>query len=163
MRWLLLLPLGALLWALPHVPSPAALAQSGCQPDKLEFLMWGTAGQSEIPAPTDTAGFVPSSEVWQIRAAGIATTDGSAREYMLEIQHTVWSQGNACCWMVPVHRHLGTALGTPTLALERPVVLHEGERLGARANSLSSTAQMALLWVGWKFPASCTERLVTNW
>lgn len=163
MRWVLFAAT-VFVCTLPSVKTPTALlAQSSCQPEKLEYLLWGSAGQGIVPAASDTSSFVPSDEVWQIRAAGVATTDSVSREYMLQIDHKVWSQGDACCWLVPLHRHLGTALGTPTLALERPVVLHAGERLSARVNSLSSSAQMALLWVGWKFPASCTERLVTNW
>lgn len=136
------------------------MAAQDCTPQPVESLVWGQPGQALLPALADVSGFVPPDQVWLIRAAGIATDDGRPIEWMLQIDHKVASQNDACCWLVPLHRQTGTAAGTPVLALDRDVILIAGERLSARANGLGADKKLALLFVGWRFPASCTARLL---
>lgn len=134
--------------------TPPVSAQT-CTPTPMEYLTWGALGEGIVGGQ-----WVPPGEVWKIRAAGIATDDGRPLEWMLQIEHPVASQGNACCWLIPLHRQTGVAAGTPVLALDREVILTEGERLSARVNSIAPDKKMALLYVGWRFPAACTGRLV---
>lgn len=144
-----------LLWA------PTIRAQSpDCRPIVIESAQGGEAGQAMVPALSDPDHFVPTGEVWKIRAAGIATDDGHPLEWMLQIDHQVVSQDHACCWLIPLMRLTGTTAATPVLALHREILLTAGERLSARVNGLDATKHMSLLYVGWKFPAACTAALV---
>lgn len=138
-----------------------------CTPLRLEYLLWGAAGAGQVPTPGDdvgggypNGGYVPDTEVWQIRAAGLSSTISLPAEYMLEIQHKVWSAANVCCWLIPVQRMAGSPNGTPTIALDHPLVLHAGERLGGRVNGITGTTTIGLFYVGWKFPAACTAALI---
>jgi hypothetical protein len=135
-----------------------------CTPQKMEYLAIGEPGVGQVPNPYNPVlvnhGWVPDNEVWQIRAAGIGSTLSAPAEYMLEIQHKVFSYGNVCCWFIPAMRATGAPDGTPTLALDRTLVLHAGERLGARVNGITASAFISLFYVGWKFPADCTAALV---
>lgn len=147
----------AMLFAVALV-APLGAQTSDCTPQPIEYLLWGEPGQAIVPVSTDTNNYVPEGEVWRIRAAGIATDDGQMLEWMLQIQHRL--ANGACCWLIPLHRQTGSAAGTPVLALSREVLLTSGERLSARVNGLGPTKKMALLYVGWRFPATCLPRLL---
>ena len=98
---------------------------------------------------------VPEGKAWVIRAAGVFTSDGNPIEWMMEISHPVWQQGNACCHLIPVARSPGYASGTPVLALTREVVLLGGEAITARANGVREGNYMGLTYLYWQVPASC--------
>lgn len=161
--------LGLLMIGLVLAPIPI-LAQTICTPTPIaRGGQWGPPGAGMTPVPTywtvvaqgydgDPTGYVPPGEVWLIRAAGGAVRgDGRQLEWMLQIDHYAPS---GCCWLVPLHRLNGTAGGTPTIALDRPIVLEAGERLSLRVNGLPPQDQISLLWVGWSFPAACLPRLL---
>ena len=112
------------------------------------YLVWGAPGQEQVDGET-----VPAGEVWLIQSAGIATEDYRALDYML--QHVV-PPG----WYVPLERSV-QAGSTPVLALGRSIILQEGEYLRTRVNSGGQAfARMALLYTGWKFPASDLSKLL---
>jgi hypothetical protein len=115
-----------------------------------EFLVWGDAGTGVAQGPV-----VPPDRVWIIRAAGVATTDNTGGEYMIELQRPVKSQGGACCWNVPVARSAQFVFGTPPLALDRPLTLLPGERLRARENGWDATSKIAILGVYYDIPRAC--------
>lgn len=114
---------------------------------------------------------VPKGQVWLIRAAGIFTNEVTPREWMMQIlvnepfgpglaQPFGWA-GEFTWMLVPMHRLTGSALGTPTLAIDREVILMPGEALCGRVNSqLSAGGQMGLLYVGWAFDESMLPYLL---
>lgn len=115
-----------------------------------EFLLWGNPGQGAVESAA-----VPAGKAWLVRAAGVATTDGSGAEYMMELIRPVKSENNACCWRVPLQRSPAWQWGTPVLALERPIVLLPGERISARTNGQEPEYKMALLFVYYEVSESC--------
>jgi hypothetical protein len=145
----------------------AAQTVPGCTPQRIEYLLWGADGAGQVPTPGDpvgggypNGGYVPDGEVWLIDKAGISSTIPNAAEFMLEVQHKVWSQNNVCCWLIPAMRMTGAPSGTPTLALDRPLIMPAGDRLGARVNGITSSSHIGLFYTGWKFPAGCTAALL---
>ena len=116
------------------------------------FLQWGEPGQASFDGPV-----VPADEVWKIRACGIATDDGNPIEWMMQIR-----MPEPDLWLVPLHRHLGTAMGTPVLAVEREFLMLPGERLSPRANGLRADKKMCLIYTGFSFPFSEMESLVRS-
>lgn len=100
---------------------------------------------------------VPVGERWVIRAAGVGSQAWNQAEYMMEIAHPVpVAMGGPGWWYVPVARSAGKPDGTPVLALDRELTLLAGERLGARANGLNEGTSIALFYLYWRLPASCT-------
>lgn len=126
------------------------LSVSGCVAQDREALLWGQPGQGSV-----TIGPVPAQKMWLIRAAGGFTNRSDWAEYMMEVVRPVRQQGNACCWRVPVARSApGYVGGTPTIALERPLVLHEGESLSVRT-SPSPQGQIGVTAVYYELERGC--------
>lgn len=150
----------ALLFALVVLVLAPTLNAQDCTPMRLKHLSWGPQGQAIWPTPTYWANpelslaFVPDGEVWRIDAAGIATSDGRQLEWMLQIELKVEQM------LVPLERPTGFAAGTPVMALTRPVILMPGERLSARVNASPLNGQMALIFIGWRYPIACLSRLL---
>lgn len=138
----------------------APVSAQDCTPQRLKHLSWAPAGQAIWPTPTYWANpelflaFVPDGEVWRIDAAGIATTDGRALEWMLQIELKAEQM------LVPLERPTGLAGGTPVMAMTRPIILMPGERLSARVNAAPLNGQMALIFLGWRYPIACVSRVL---
>jgi hypothetical protein len=130
-----------LLMALANNPS--------CKAEESEFMQWGNHGQGIVSTYA-----VPNGRIWLVRAAGVFGTSLAAN-YMLQIDRPVKSQGNACCWLIPIARSPGDINGTPYLALERPLILHAGEKLSSRVNGLTSSEQIGINMLYYSLPASC--------
>lgn len=153
----LIVGLSALLLCALVLWHPVA-AQTSCVGTPIEALVWGDVGSNTVyGAP------VPSGMAWVIRAAGVFTNDGGALEWMMEILHPVASQGNVCCWRIPIAKSFGRADSTPTLALGRTVVLTAGEYLAGRTNGLQAWAQFGIDYVGWQVPSACVGNGVGPW
>lgn len=161
--------LGCLVLAVILASPVPAFAQT-CTPARIDSLLWAPVGAALAPVPKywtaaangyagDPNGFVPPGEVWLIKSAGGFTNDGAALEWMLQIEHHTLV-GDACCWLPPLHRPMGTAAATPVIALERPILLEAGERLSLRVNGLRADKSIGIAYVGWKFPAACLPRLL---
>jgi hypothetical protein len=88
----------------------ARVSAQTCRPVPVEYVLWGAPGQGIVPAFDTPDWYVLDDEVWKIRAAGIATDDGRPLEWMMQIQHKVASHGDACCWLIPLHRETATRL-----------------------------------------------------
>lgn len=154
-----------------NAASILAQAPAGCTPRASEDL-----GQPVNAGDSKTySAMVPPGEAWIVRAAGIGYSDpigGAQLEYALEVIHPVPSTGftdsaaiaddGRCCWRVPVARGPNPVNGTPTLALERTIVLLAGERLSARVNLGMPVPglKMNLFLLMWKLPAGCLDPTV---
>ena len=125
----------------------AAIAE--CTPIHEEFLRWGMIGATTVE--TDP---VPAGEVWVVTAAGVFGNNFPG-EYMMEINHPVWSQGGACCWRIPVARTTGFVTGTPYLALSRELTLREGDTLTGRVNGLQPGAKIGVTMLYDVFSEAC--------
>jgi hypothetical protein len=140
------------LWAAP------AAAQT-CTPTPVQTLAWGAPGQDIVPAYADkTTNLVPAGEVWLIKAAGVGqgVDPGTALEYRLQIDHQ-WADQSYWYTAVEV---VTPQRGTPVIALTRPVILEQGERLSARSNSMPNGGTMYVQALGWRFSADCLGRLL---
>ena len=98
-----------------------------------EYLQWGAPGVAIVQSDP-----VPAGKIWIVRAGGVFTDNPYPADYMMEIVHPVASQGNACCWRIPVMRSPHDVQGTPVLALNREIILFAGDMLSARANNLGN-------------------------
>lgn len=125
-----------------------------CPVENKEFLLWGAAGGNTVQTAP-----VPKGKVWMMREAGIASTDSTGADWRMELLRPVRSQNNACCWRVPIAISTSWRTSTPVLALERPLVMHEGEILAGRANGVEAPYQMALLGVYYEVPSYCLGAL----
>ena len=104
------------------------LAQNpSCKAETREFLFWSDPSQAIVETMA-----VPLGKVWLVRAAGLFTNDGAGANYAMEIVRPVRSQGDVCCWRIPIEG-MRWAQMTPLVALSRPVVLHEGEKMAGRS------------------------------
>jgi hypothetical protein len=122
----------------------------GCIAIDSETMRWGEVNQALV-----TIGPVPAGRAWLVRAAGGFTTNRYGAEYMMAIHRPVRSQKDACCWLVPVARSApGTIYGTPVIALNNPLVLHEGEKLDVRMNG-QLDGKIGINAVYYDLPRSC--------
>lgn len=132
----------------------APLAAQACIARPAEYR---NASQADNDAGHVWGEEVPFGERWIVRGAGVGSTAGNQAEYMMEIAHPVpVAMGGPGWWYIPIARSAGKPDGTPVLALDREVTLLAGERLGARANGLRSGETIALSYVYWKVPSTCT-------
>ena len=124
------------------------LSAGQCPVENKEFLLWGAPGAGIVQSDP-----VPDGKVWIVRAAGLFTNDNMPpADYMLELIRPVRSQGDACCWRIPLEKSPRPVNTTPLLALSRTVVLHQGERLAGRTNG---AAKFGLNFVYYELPEMC--------
>ena len=136
-----------LLCALPVV----AQAQT-CTPTRLQYHSGWLFNAAYVYGP-----YVPEGEVWKIERGGVASNDSAIREIMFQVEERVVSQGNVCCWMIPVARSY-VSPATPKSAVDQPLILIPGDRFSARLNA--TLTDLALLYTGWKYPLECLPRLL---
>src|SRR5215510_2369619 len=87
------------------------------------FGAWGECGSNHLFGE-----MVPRGEVWLVRSCGCFTDMPVAVDYM--IQHVVWRPflpDTSQYYLIPVARTPGAIVGTPVLALSRPMILLYGE------------------------------------
>jgi hypothetical protein len=137
--WLLLFPAGIVAQQGVFVPTSDARVM------KFRFLKWGALGEGGV-----TGDVVPQGQVWLVQAAGIATDDGRFLEWMMQIKVNN-PNGKGGYWLVPLHRQSGTSAGTPTLAIDRSVILMPEEALCARVSGLAADRKIALVYSGFSF------------
>lgn len=121
----------------------------------VRYEMWGSPGQASMLGQ-----IVPAHEVWQARAAGIITEDGSPLEWMLQIYYPWPSHIPSPQLVTPLHRLNGVASFTPVLALNREVLLLPGETLSIRVCGISADKRMGIRYTGWAFPIGMLPHLL---
>jgi len=127
-----------------------------CDPrvTSIRYLKWGNRDASGIVSEV-----CPPRKIWLIRVAGIGSDMGGGKEYSMAVFLTN-PFGTAGWWLIPLHRPTGVPNGTPTLAIERELILMPGEGLCARVNSVlregatdntqTENLQMNLMFVGFE-------------
>lgn len=138
----------------------SAARADDCTPVPIEVALTGAPGQAILLPFTDPNYFTPEGFVDWVYAAGIATTDGRALEWALQIDHRVRSQGNVCCWLVPLQASAGVRSMTPPLALDHPVILLPGDRISARTPNILPDRVMGLMWLAIRYPIACLPRVL---
>lgn len=131
---------------------PAVAQAQTCTPTRLQYHSGWFNNAAYVAGP-----YVPEGEVWKIERGGVASNDSSVREIMFQVEERVISQGNVCCWMIPVARSY-VSPATPKSAIDQPLILLPGDRFSARLNA--TLTDLALLYSGWSYPAVCLTRLL---
>ena len=142
---LLALLVGALTQAVPHKESPTT-----CYSNPQSYIQWSLFGDMASPR----LGPVPAGKVWHIRAAGGATTDGSPRDYKMELLVLV---NGACCFNVPLEVNLAPVGTTPTIALKRELLMLPGEMMTVRSCCGAPNGQVAIVatYFEWEEGSPC--------
>jgi hypothetical protein len=119
------------------------------------YELWGAKGD------TGVIGYaVPPGEVWKVRGCGISSDDGRMLEWMLQIWVPWKGHKPSQQLLVAVARNVGLTAGTPTLALEKDVILLPGEAIAARVNGMAKDRYMGIRFSAWVFDVEDLPGLV---
>jgi hypothetical protein len=121
----------------------------------IRFEVWAEPGESIVYGPV-----VPDGEIWLYRGAGIITDDGNSIEWMLQIRYPFPGHIPNPQLLTPIMRLNGNAMGTPTLALDREIILVKDESMAGRACAVSAGRQMGLRCSAWGFPDCMLPKLI---
>jgi hypothetical protein len=111
------------------------------------YEFWGAKGNDSVVGYA-----VPNNEVWKVRGCGISTDDGRNLEWMLQIWIPWAGHKPNQQLLVAIQRNVGLTAGTPTLALERDVILLPGEAVAARVNGMARDRYMGIRFSAWVYP-----------
>jgi hypothetical protein len=121
----------------------------------VNYELWGAKGKGSLIGYSPPAG-----EVWKVRGAGIITDDGTALEWMLQLYIAWPGHLPNPQLLVPIARNVGLTSGTPTLALERDLVLLPGEAVSARCNGLNPDKRLGIRFSAWVLPIEALPELI---
>jgi hypothetical protein len=121
----------------------------------VNYELWGAKGKGSLIGYSPPAG-----EVWKVRGAGIITDDGTPLEWMLQLYIAWPGHLPNPQLLVPIARNVGLTSGTPTLALERDLVLLPGEAVSARCNGLDPDKRLGIRFSAWVLPIEALPELI---
>lgn len=124
------------------------LAQNpSCKADLKGFFVWAEPGVAAVQSQS-----VPQNRVWLVRSAGLHTSYPFPAIWSFELAHL--AENGTCCHLTALARSDWRS-GTPPLALERQVILYQGEFLSSRMCCGIDNYSMGMSISYYDLPSQC--------